>query len=118
MIIGFERTTLPEYAYNLRPFANISYLLWGKNISLSARIIVFGGNIILFIPYGILLPLLFKRKFKTSIIVFLIGLFCLESLQLITKRGHFDIDDFILNTVGFLIGYWVYNKRLLLWYIR
>ncbi len=68
------------------------------------------GNIGVFVPYGLLLPLLLKGgKLLKSWIVFLGGIFVLESLQLLTRRGSWDIDDFILNTVGFLLGYGLYR---------
>lgn len=37
-------------------------------------------------------------------ICFLFSL-CIETLQLITKVGVFDVDDLMMNTVGGLIGW-------------
>ena len=65
------------------------------------------GNIILFIPLGILLPLLYrgiKSGTAISVIAFL-GSLLIEACQLILNRGVFDVDDLILNTLGGLIGY-------------
>jgi glycosyltransferase involved in cell wall biosynthesis len=104
MLLGFGRVTKPEYSYNLVPFSSIERYLQGGSISLWERLVNLVGNIVVFIPFGILLPLVF-RKFWKSIGVFIGCLFILESLQLIFKRGSFDIDDFILNTIGFLLGY-------------
>ena len=62
------------------------------------------GNIILFLPVGILYPAAFKRNWKR---VLLFG-FCLslmiEVSQLILRRGYFEVDDLICNTMGALIG--------------
>ena len=33
----------------------------------------------------------------------------IEWLQLITKRGSLDIDDFILNVLGVCLGYLIYS---------
>jgi glycopeptide antibiotics resistance protein len=109
MIFGFGRTTLPEYSYNLVPFSTIRHFLLGEHIALRERLINLMGNIIVFVPFGILLPFRFHGKFKKSLLLFLTGLFMLEALQLLFKRGSFDIDDFILNTAGFLFGYLVFK---------
>lgn len=69
----------------------------------------FLGNIILFIPIGFLLPLLFKRmEFLpfTVIVGLCISLF-IEIMQLPQNRSS-DVDDLWLNTLGALLGYLVY----------
>jgi glycopeptide antibiotics resistance protein len=109
MFFGFGRTKLPEYSANLIPFATIHYFLSAEDIPLGNRLINLLGNIGIFIPFGVLLPLRFEGRLIKSAIVFLSGLFVLELLQLISQRGRFDIDDFILNTVGFFLGYWLYQ---------
>ena len=65
------------------------------------------GNIIIFIPLGLLTPLLFKgaRSFRKVFgISFLIS-FILETIQLLAVLGRFDVDDVILNTAGGVLGY-------------
>ena len=63
------------------------------------------GNLVLFMPMGIFLPALFKSsRLKHCLIVF-IGLILVEVLQLVTGCGVFDIDDIILNFVGFFLVY-------------
>jgi hypothetical protein len=66
-------------------------------------------NVILFVPWGFLLGLCRR---KSSIVIrgimvtcysFLTSIF-IESVQYITKRGHFEINDIVTNTVGGLIG--------------
>lgn len=67
------------------------------------------GNIIMFIPIGVMLPLLW-RKFsvgRTVLAGFLISLF-IETVQLTLDRSS-DIDDLWLNTTGALIGYGIYK---------
>ena len=105
-----------QYLYNLKPFKSIRnffevYMFYVKNYPDIAynefknfAINIF-GNIIMFIPFGILLTILFNYKFIKPFIVFEIGLITLELTQYISRRGVFDVDDIILNTVGFLIGY-------------
>lgn len=67
------------------------------------------GNIIGFIPFGILLPLLLKRArtFKKFFFYAISGIVLIELIQLFTLRGSFDIDDLILNMLGSLIGYMI-----------
>lgn len=63
-------------------------------------------NMILFVPLGFLLPLLWKRERlveKTVSIGFLFSLY-IEVLQLFSFRAT-DIDDLLMNTLGTWIGY-------------
>lgn len=54
-------------------------------------------------------------KYAKSLVIFLAGLFILEFSQLISRRGSFDVDDFILNTIGFTFGYEIYKLLRILW---
>ncbi len=65
------------------------------------------GNIIPFIPFGLLLPITYK-KFSSMISVFFTGLasiLLIEIFQFFTKLGSFDVDDIILNMIGIVCGY-------------
>ena len=65
------------------------------------------GNIFAFVPFGVLLPLVFKRCNKVWYILINGAWFSLliELFQLITRFGEFDVDDIMLNTFGALLGY-------------
>lgn len=66
------------------------------------------GNIVAFIPFGMFLVLLFKKKgmsFKGVLARSLSLSLCLECLQVVFTIGNFDVDDLILNTSGGLLGY-------------
>ena len=66
-----------------------------------------GGNLLGFVPLGILLPLLFRRfnsLFSVTALVFVVSL-SYELIQLCTGLGIFDVDDLILNTAGGVIGF-------------
>ena len=68
------------------------------------------GNLLLFIPAGWLLPRLWKRQrnfFRFIALCFGI-IFSVEVIQLFTLLGSFDVDDVILNTLGFIAGYIVF----------
>jgi len=67
-------------------------------------------NIILFIPLGIMLPLLWK-KYNTLRATLLFGFsmsLAIELLQILTYRAT-DINDLIANTVGAVLGYFVFR---------
>lgn len=70
------------------------------------------GNIVAFIPFGVLLPKAFRLNFKTFIVSFLLMISSLELLQPLTKLGAFDVNDIVANTLGALIGYMIYQKSL------
>ncbi|PEE34464.1 VanZ family protein [Bacillus pseudomycoides] len=76
------------------------------------------GNIIIFIPFGFFLPLLFKQinNVKLACKIFIKFIFLIELLQLFTFTGVFDIDDIILNTLGALIGYSTYVGMKHIWF--
>ena len=67
------------------------------------------GNIVMFIPIGFFIKLLYKIDDKKVIIIgFSISLF-IEVIQNFTGRET-DIDDLILNTLGVYIGILLYKK--------
>ncbi|GGX87724.1 VanZ family protein [Streptomyces minutiscleroticus] len=74
-----------------------------------------GGNLLLGVPFGVLLPVLVPKVGGLLRVVFLTAVVMLlvELVQgaLITGRA-FDIDDVILNTTGALIGYLLLGRRL------
>ncbi len=70
----------------------------------------FLGNIILFMPVGMLIPAVTGRKKMWRSVVAGGGLsLFIEITQLITSRGCFDPDDVMLNVLGCVIGYGLYR---------
>lgn len=102
MIWGFGRTTQPEISYNLVPFTTMASYFPIRSLSSLINIV---GNIAVFVPFGVLIPLAFQIRFRKMLAYFLTGLFVLEMTQLISRRGSLDVDDFILNSIGFTMGY-------------
>lgn len=66
----------------------------------------FLGNIVLFIPIGVLFPLVTscKNPWKIAAMGFCFSLL-IETIQLVTLKGYFDPDDVIINILGCLIGF-------------
>ena len=104
-----------KQSVNLVPFKTIINYIKEFNSMYSTRQIMFNllGNICAFMPMALFLPLLFKKqsKFKNFIITMIIIILGIESLQLITTSGRFDIDDLILNLFGSVIMYLLLNIK-------
>ena len=64
-------------------------------------------NVLLFVPAGILLPMVFPGTDRWKRMALLAGLMtlCIETTQLITGRGYFQVDDLINNFLGGILGY-------------
>lgn len=108
MLFGFGRAAMSSYHYNIRPFATISGYMLDQRLLTREGLVNIAGNIAVFIPFGWLMPLVIKKK--RSFVFFLTGLLVLETAQLLTKRGSFDVDDFILNAIGYGIGTIVWRR--------
>ncbi len=68
------------------------------------------GNILIFAPFGMLIPLLEKRLNRGWLVI-LLGLsfsLLIELAQTFLIARVFDVDDLILNASGTLIGFLVY----------
>ena len=69
------------------------------------------GNIILFIPIGWLLPRLWVelRNFFRFFAVCIGVMFLVETVQLFSLLGRFDIDDLMLNLFGMVLGFILFH---------
>jgi len=94
----------PEYYFlNLQPFVWITECY---TMGVRRMLQQLAMNIVMFVPYGLLLPIVFRRMrgwWKT-------GLTALASTVLIETTQYFigrsaDIDDVIMNLAGGLLGY-------------
>lgn len=70
----------------------------------------FIGNIILFIPVGVLFPLTGDEHkcVKTGFVALCFSII-IEIIQLVSHRGYFEVDDLILNTLGAVMGFGLYS---------
>ena len=70
------------------------------------------GNFALFIPFGLFIPRLFERyrRFVKFILLAFAILISIETFQVLTLRGSFDVDDIILNLAGAVIGFFIARK--------
>ena len=96
-VSGYESINLHLFSSYKDVYNNFSLGEW-RNIIL---------NILMFVPIGFMIPLIFKkceRCYITYLVGFGITLF-IEILQLVSKRGIFELDDIINNSLGCAIGY-------------
>lgn len=108
----YGRTThFLDYQYNFTPFREISrYIHYRDVVGTEAFLINIVGNVVVFMPFGFFIPGLEKRKpgpvlnfFKITGLGFMFSM-AVETVQLVSKVGCFDVDDLILNTVGVASG--------------
>lgn len=68
-------------------------------------------NVLLFLPAGILCPWMWKqmRNWKRSFLLGFAGSLLIETLQMLTGRGLFQLDDLITNAAGMMAGYGIYQ---------
>lgn len=109
---GFGRTGEGLYrSYNLRPFQEIMRCVrYWKILGVEYVVLNLAGNVIGFMPFGMLLPVFarsVRRGWKVGILSFEISAL-VEISQLIFCVGSFDVDDMILNTLGGLLGYFLF----------
>ena len=93
-----------ERKLNLTLFKNLIYIFHHVGHWEFAR--QFLGNIGWFLPFGFLLPLLFKKEnFFITVFAGLVFSLFIEIAQFVFYKGIAELDDLILNTFGTIIGY-------------
>jgi glycopeptide antibiotics resistance protein len=110
-----------DKAFNLIPFKTIIEMMDNSTLRITALRNI-GGNLLLLMPLGFFVPL-FWDKYDNLKILFVIGLFStvmIEFLQLLIsfiigyRYKSFDVDDIILNVIGFCIGSIIYKLLCML----
>lgn len=89
---------------NLVPLSSYRQAWYQFNVTEWRNLIL---NICMFVPLGILLPMgirFFRKAYRTYLAGFLMSV-AIESVQLVAKRGVFETDDIINNTVGGIVGF-------------
>ncbi|MFE0098057.1 VanZ family protein [Streptomyces sp. NPDC059015] len=98
---------------NVRPGASIRDYL--SQPAFRDTVKQLGGNVLLGVPFGVLLPVLVPKArglvrvlLATALVMALVEL---VQGALVTGRA-FDVDDVILNTTGAVLGYLLVGRRL------
>lgn len=109
--IAFQNHAIMPFLYSYKDaWMTFSATSW-RNIIL---------NYLLFVPFGILIPLEHKRFrniWKTTLAAFVFSL-SIEMIQLITGIGIFEFDDLLGNTVGAMIGYGLFELLINLYCLK
>src|SRR5690554_4934264 len=100
-------TSIHEYRFNLIP--NLIQLRFPTLSDLKHFRIFDLGNFAGFIPFGILIPILYRCNFFRFISLFFLSILIIETLQMLTFLGSFDINDAIVNTLGAAVGFCAYK---------
>ncbi len=115
--------TSDTYRYNLELFLEIKrFIKYRDIVGVESFVVNILGNVLVFVPFGFLVPVIRKRRMNkqssgffhrtirtfwllicVTVFSFELSLF-IETTQLITKIGCFDVDDLFMNTVGGLLG--------------
>lgn len=105
--IGFQN----KFYVNYIPFRETINMFKDNFMGIGNALYNVVGNILLFVPLGFFIPLLFSKKNKISSVA-LYGActsILIEAIQLITSNNLTDIDDVIFNTLGAILGFFTYN---------
>ena len=95
-------TVWERFLYDIVPF-RIRFDFWNQFVQ-------FPANAIVFAPFGVLLPLLFKRKNMGRDLAICFGVsLSIETVQLFSIIGNFATADLIMNTLGYCIGFLIYR---------
>ncbi len=104
--LRFDPSAVFPLKLNLIPFVHL--LEYDSRNDLLLNVI---GNTAMFIPTGIILPIIYKKlnSFWKVIGVGALISVCIEIIQLPFFERASDIDDLLLNTLGVAIGYLIYK---------
>ncbi len=129
-LVFFSRSASEEYLVHIAPFADLQnaidtdyglfdflVLLFtegAQNAFSHVRVVKFEDitqvymNVMLYVPMGYLLPYVFEffrtRSRLRPVLACFVASFVTENLQLIFRRGFYDMDDLLANTFGGLVG--------------
>ena len=101
----FDISAAFPFRVNLLPLVNLFDYDSKRDLYLNVI-----GNAAMFIPSGIVLPIIYKHLDTFGKVLLAGGgiSLCIEILQLPFRVRATDIDDLILNTIGVIIGYGIY----------
>ena len=101
---------------NLIPFRTIrNFIIAVSNGNLSLYVFIYNifGNLLAFMPLALFLPKLipFVDKWYKYFLVVSLFIILIEIMQFVLDVGSLDIDDYILNIVGSMLCYIIFNIK-------
>ncbi len=105
----FMRRGSYSESVNMIPFSNLKLeRISGQSGFLEHFIL----NVLMFVPIGFLIPIINRKVFAKTTFAFLFGFAAsvsIETIQLVFHLGECDINDVIANTLGALVGFWIWK---------
>lgn len=101
---------MQEYHYNLVLFKEIKrFWEYRDQVGMFAMFTNLFGNVLIFMPFGFFMPMASRYRSFFSTLFYSFGLsLCVETFQVVTRVGSFDVDDLLLNTIGGVLGYMIF----------
>ncbi len=98
-----SRSTIHNSSFAFQPFHSFQNIIHNiKEYGFGGN---FFGNIILFLPIGILFPVVFNKGLKRTAMFGISLSLLIELSQFIFHKGYFEVDDLICNTIGVCAGF-------------
>lgn len=98
----FSRVATDDYQFSYVPFWSYEAIMNGRKDLIKEHYL----NVAFFIPLGMLVWMVLKKKQWWRALVFGCAVSMLiEVLQLVLKRGMCEFDDVMHNTLGCMVGY-------------
>jgi glycopeptide antibiotics resistance protein len=94
---------------NFTPFKTIKmYIDYSYKLNSTENLL---GNVVVFMPFGLLFPVLTESGQNFFVMLFNAFLFVLgiEIFQLFSAFGAFDVDDILLNCLGAALGFGIHR---------
>lgn len=107
------RTTTEHY-YELVPFWSYIEICNGNKAFIYENAL----NVLMLMPVGVLLAIGFDIRKKHVIVTGMVISLTIEVIQLVTRRGLFEFDDILHNSLGCLIGYVVFKAVSKSWRVE
>lgn len=105
MFFGMGRRQYEDNLLTIEPvFSTINFIK--GSISWKDTIVIVGGNVLMFVPFGFLGWIFPKlNELKTLLFTFVSAIVIIEALQYFSRMGIFELDDILLNTSGGFCGF-------------
>lgn len=119
MLTTFRNTYFPwQLDFNFsRPLSDINLVFMKETLKLvyaPSQLDFFYnslGNVLCFVPFGFLFPIVFSKKatFLKTVLIGMLFSVGIETLQFLLATGVSDIDDVFFNTCGAVLGYLIFK---------
>ena len=83
--------------------SNLLAMLQGEYTTGEWGMTMFIANVLMFVPLGFLMPVLWRQTWWQTLLIALAAILCIELIQPFFARS-FDVDDILLNFAGGVLG--------------